>query len=118
MKEWAGRLGVPSESIITEDNARTTYENAARTKDLLGNRTSIILVTSATHMPRAAALFRAQGFDVLPYPCGFHERDRVTEGWDTITIFDVLPATWAFREISEAIEELAGIAVYRLAGKL
>ena len=61
---------------------------------------------------------RAQGFDVIPYPCGFHERDRVTEGWDTITIFDVLPATWAFREISEAIEELAGIAVYRLAGKL
>lgn len=118
MKEFAGRLGVPAASIITEDQARTTYENATRTKDLLGNRISIILVTSATHMPRAAALFRAQGFDVRSYPCGFHERDRVAEGWDTITIFDVLPATWAFREISEVIEELAGIAVYRLAGKL
>ena len=118
MKEFAGRLGVPAAAIITEDQARTTYENAARTKALLGDRTSIILVTSATHMPRAAALFRAQGFDVFPYPCGFHERNRVTEGWDTISIFDVLPATWAFREVSEAIEELAGIAVYRLAGKL
>ncbi len=118
MKEFAGRLGIPAASIITEDQARTTYENAVRTKDLLGNRTSIILVTSATHMPRAAALFHAHGFDVRPYPCGFHERDRAMEGWDTISIFDVLPATWAFREISEAIEELAGIAVYQLAGKL
>ncbi len=118
MKEWAARLGVPSESIITENQARTTYENAVRTKHLLGNRTTIVLVTSAAHMPRASALFRTQGFDVIPYPCGFHERDRATEGWDTISVFDVLPATWAFREISEAIEELAGLAVYRLAGKL
>jgi len=118
MKEFAGHLGVPAASIITEDQARTTYENAVRTKDLLGDRTSIILVTSAIHMPRAAALFRTQGFDVIPYPCGFHERNRVTEGWDTLSIFDMLPATWAFREVSETIEELAGIAVYQLAGKL
>lgn len=118
MKEWAIRLGVPPDSILIENQARTTYENAVRTKDLLGDRTSIILVTSAAHMPRAAALFRTQGFDVIPSPCGFHERNRVAEGWDTLSIFDVLPATWAFREISEAIEELAGIAVYRLAGKL
>ncbi|MCC6140772.1 MAG: YdcF family protein [Nitrospira sp.] len=118
MKEFAGRLGVPAASIITENRARTTYENAANTKALLGDRTSIILVASATHMPRAVALFRAQGFDVRPSPCGFHERNRGTEGWGAISIFDVLPATWAFRTISEAIEELACIAVYRLAGKL
>ncbi len=118
MKDWATRFGVPATAIITEGQARTTYENAVRTKDLLGDRASIILVTSALHMPRAAALFHAQGFDVTPYPCGFHEGNRVTEGWDTLSIFDVLPATWAFREISEAIEELAGIGVYRLAGKL
>ena len=89
-----------------------------RTKHLLGDRTMIILVTSAAHMPRASALFRTQGFDVIPYPCGFHERNRVTEGWDALSMFDVLPATWAFREISEAIEELAGTAVYLFAGKL
>ncbi|MDP3089261.1 MAG: YdcF family protein [Nitrospira sp.] len=118
LKEFATRLGVPATAIITEDQARTTYENATRTKTLLGDRASIILVASATHMPRAAALFRAQGFDVIPSPCGFHARNRVTDGWDTLSIFDVLPATWAFREVSEAIEELAGIAVYRLAGKL
>lgn len=118
LKEWAVRLGVPSESIITEDQARTTYENAVRTKHLLGDRTTIVLVTSATHMPRAAALFRAQGFNVIPAPCGFHARNRTIDGWDTLSIFDALPAMWAFRSISEAIEEIAGIAIYRLAGKL
>lgn len=118
MKEWAVRLGVPPDSILIEDKSRTTYENAVRTKRLLSDRTTIVLVTSAPHMPRAAALFRAQGFDAIPFPCGFHERNRAEDGWDTISIFDVLPATWAFRTISEAIEELAGIAVYRLAGKL
>ena len=118
MKEFAGRLGVPAASIITEEQARTTYENAVNTNHLLGDRASIILVTSAIHMPRATALFRAQGFDIVPYPCGFHEQNRATEVWDTPSIFDMLPSTWAFRTISGAIEELAGIAVYRLAGKL
>lgn len=118
MKEWAVRLGVPAGSILIEDKARTTYENAVRTKHLLGDRTTIILVTSAPHMPRAAALFRAQGFDAIPFPCGFHERNRAEDGWGNFSIFDFLPATSAFRSISEALEELAGIAVYRLAGKL
>ncbi|SPP64916.1 YdcF family protein [Nitrospira lenta] len=118
MKEWAVRLGVPAAAIIIEGQARTTYENAARTKHLLGDRASIILVTAAIHMPRAVALFRAQGFAVIPYPCGFHAKNRALDGWNTISVFDVLPAMWAFREISGAIEELAGIAVYRLAGKL
>lgn len=118
MKEWAIRIGVPSNSILTEDRARTTYENAIRTKHLLGDRTTIVLVTSAAHIPRATALFHAQGFDIIPFPCGFHEQHRATAGWDALSIFDVLPATWALREISEAVEELAGIALYRLAGKL
>lgn len=118
MKEWAVRLGVPAESILTENQARTTYENAVKTKHLLGNRTAIILVTSAIHMPRAAALFRTQGFDVSPSPCGFYEKHLAAEGWDSLSIFDVLPSASAFRSIAEAIEELAGIAVYRLAGKL
>lgn len=118
MKELAGRLGVPAASIIAEDQARTTYENATNTKALLGDRSSIILVASATHMPRAAALFRAQGFDVRPFPCGFQQQHRGTESWETVSIFDMIPSLWAFRDISDAIEELAGIAIYRLAGKL
>jgi uncharacterized SAM-binding protein YcdF (DUF218 family) len=55
-----------------EDGSRDTAENADRSAALLrpaGVR-RIALVTSATHMPRAAAEFRRAGFDVLPAPTG------------------------------------------------
>lgn len=53
-----------------DDRSRDTAENAARMGQMLlpaGVRT-IALVTDATHIPRAAAAFRAVGFEVLPAP--------------------------------------------------
>ena len=63
MKDWAVRLGVPPDAIVTETQARTTYENALETKRLLGERRMILLVTSAYHMPRAVGVFRAIEYD-------------------------------------------------------
>ena len=61
-------LGVARERIVVEDRSTTTYENARFSADLLrpqpGQRW--ILVTSASHMPRAMATFRSAGFDVDP----------------------------------------------------
>ena len=56
-----------------DDRSRDTAENAARMADLLQRDgvTRIALVTDATHMERAAAAFRARGFDVLPAPTNF-----------------------------------------------
>jgi uncharacterized SAM-binding protein YcdF (DUF218 family) len=67
--------------------------------------------------PRAVALFRKQGFQVVPYPCGFHARNRPWEGWDRITPFDVLPSLWALERMHNVIQETAGLLVYTLAGK-
>ena len=56
-----------------DDRSRDTAENAARMAEQLrrdGIR-RIALVTDATHMPRAAAAFRAVGFEVLPAPTNF-----------------------------------------------
>ena len=56
-----------------DDRSRDTAENAARMAEQLlpaGVR-HIALVTDATHIPRAAAAFRAAGFEVLPAPTGF-----------------------------------------------
>ena len=118
MKEWAIRLGVPAGAIVTEDRSRTTYENAVLSKRLLGERTSIMLVTSANHIPRATALFMKQGFRVTPSPCGYHAKNRPSEIWHDVDIFDVLPNTWAIQRTSVAVEEAAGIVAYWLAGKL
>ncbi|HJT19082.1 MAG TPA: YdcF family protein [Nitrospira sp.] len=59
MKEWAERLGVPRADIMTEEESRTTYENAIGTRRLLGP-SSIVLVSSAFHLPRAVAIFEKQ----------------------------------------------------------
>lgn len=59
-----------------EDRSRDTAENATRTAAILlpeGVR-RIALVTDASHIPRAAAAFRAAGFDVVPAPTGFPGR--------------------------------------------
>lgn len=56
-----------------DDSSRDTNENAARMAELLpraGVR-HIALVTDATHMERAAAAFRAAGFQVAPAPTHF-----------------------------------------------
>jgi uncharacterized SAM-binding protein YcdF (DUF218 family) len=56
-----------------DDRSRDTVENAARMAELLrrdGVR-RIALVTDASHIPRAAAAFRAVGFEVIPAPTAF-----------------------------------------------
>lgn len=117
MKELAVRLGVPAEAVLTEERSRTTYENARESRLVLGDRTSILLVTSAYAVPRATALFRKQGFRVTPYPCGFHARNRPMDGADRIHPFAVLPHLWALDRMHEVVEETVGLLVYRLAGK-
>ena len=60
MKEQAQRAGVPDSAIETDETARTTYQNATRTKpiiDQLGAQ-SILLVTSPYHQRRTLLTFR------------------------------------------------------------
>jgi uncharacterized SAM-binding protein YcdF (DUF218 family) len=61
------QLGVPEDALILENSSRSTYENAARTKEQLNARDvhRVLLVTSALHMPRAVATFRKQQVDVI-----------------------------------------------------
>lgn len=66
----ARELGVPPSAILTESRARTTREEAQRTRDLLEPRgiRRILLVTGSHHMPRALSVFRRVGFEALPAP--------------------------------------------------
>lgn len=118
MKDWAIRLGVPAEAIMTEERSRTTYENAVLSRQLLGDRTSILLVTSANHIPRATALFMKQGFRVTASPCGYQATNRPSDNWNHVGLFALLPDVRAMKETSLVVEEAAGIAVYWLTGKL
>lgn len=117
MKRWALRLGVPESAILIEEQSRTTYENAVQTKAILGSG-RIILVTAAYHLPRAVRLFEKQGFVVTPFPCGYESQHTPQQAWEQATLFDFLPTAKALLITTQAVDEVAGIIVYWLAGKL
>jgi len=116
MKRLALQLGVPEDATLVEDRSRTTYENAVGTKRIVGNG-SILMVTSASHIPRALGLFRKQGLDTTPYPCGYFVRD-LPEDQLLNNPFDLLPDAEALRRSTLAINEFAGTLLYRASGKL
>jgi uncharacterized SAM-binding protein YcdF (DUF218 family) len=117
MKRWAVRLGVPLSAIQVDTEARNTYENATGTKQLLGPA-AILLVSSASHLPRAVPVFTKQGFRVTPAPCDYASQHLPRENWDGLDLFDFLPNETALHHTTEAVSETAGMVIYWLAGKL
>ena len=109
LKEKAVELGVPAENIWLSPEVQNTFQEAqAVAKELPGG--TILLVTSAFHMPRARALFEAQGLSVLPFPVDF----RVVE--NETTLLDFLPNPGALETTTSAMRELLGRAYYWLRG--
>ena len=66
MAEKLGSIGLTSAAWIEESESRTTRENGQLTRALFEGSgvNHILLVTSASHMRRASAVFLAQGFAV------------------------------------------------------
>jgi uncharacterized SAM-binding protein YcdF (DUF218 family) len=105
LREKAIEFGVPAQKIWLSPEVQNTQQEAqAVAKELPGG--TILLVTSAFHMPRARALFEAQGLKVLPFPVDF----RVVEN-DT-TVLDFLPSAGALETTTSAMRELLGRAYY------
>ncbi|MDE3197904.1 MAG: YdcF family protein, partial [Acidobacteriota bacterium] len=103
--------GIPGGAVATEVRSRSTRENAFYSAQLLRERgvKSIVLVTSAYHMSRAAACFRKQGFEVTPAACDFRFSSPLC--WQ-----DWLPSASSV-EINDALlHEWIGFVVYRWKG--
>ena len=73
-------FGIAPERLIREDQSRTTFENAANTKELLeaNGLADCALVTSAFHMPRSVGLFRKLGIPVIPWPVDYRTSGQLT----------------------------------------
>lgn len=101
-------LGVPADRVVRERQSRNTRENAEGSARIVRERgwNSLLLVTSAMHMPRAAATFRKAGLevDVLPVDRRHGPKDG---SW--------LPRVESLERSSGALRELAGRLVYRAA---
>lgn len=110
MKRLALEYGVPEETVLLETASRTTRENAAACAGLLrgmgANR--ILLVTSASHMRRAAAAFSREGLSVVPAPTDIAV---VPKGW---SLFRLVPDARWLRYSTRAFKEYFGYAAYWL----
>ncbi|WP_421951398.1 YdcF family protein [Pelagibacterium sp.] len=112
--ELAGRAlidaGVAPGRISMEESSRNTCENARETAAVLADRATgnWVLVTSASHMPRAVGCFNRAGLDVLPYPVDY----RTTPAGTAST--GVASSGLAATDL--AAHEWIGLVSYRLAG--
>lgn len=106
-------LGVAHERITADEQSRNTIENAVFSRLLADPKPGErwLLVTSASHMPRAIAAFRAAGFAVEAYPVNWR-----TGGWrDAANLFGSLAEGLTITDA--AAHEWAGLAIYRLTGR-
>jgi uncharacterized SAM-binding protein YcdF (DUF218 family) len=106
-------FGLPADRIEMEEKSRTTAENAIYSLEAIkpkpGERW--LLVTSASHMPRAVGAFRAVGFNVIPYPVDYR-----TYGFPALRDFPESVAA-GFGQIDVAAHEWIGLVGYWLTGK-
>jgi uncharacterized SAM-binding protein YcdF (DUF218 family) len=112
MAEVARALGVSKRNLIVEDSSRNTLENARYVRKVIGDGRRVILVTSASHMKRASAMFRISGFDVLPAPCGYRSEDK------PLVIKSFIPSASSLSDSSTALYEYFGLVWYRIRGKI
>lgn len=63
----AESLGVPAENIIALEQPKDTVEETAAVAGLVGDK-PFLLVTSASHLPRAMKFFAAKGLHPIPAP--------------------------------------------------
>ncbi len=116
LKEVLVKWGIPAEDIIVENKSKNTYENAQFTGNLLRQykyKKKFLLITSALHMPRAAACFKKQNleFDVFTTD---HYSMKNTE----FTFDQLLPSINCFVMWEVYLKEVIGYTVYSLRGYL
>jgi len=106
-------FGLQRDRLRTETTARNTREHVPYLKTLLDGRRRVVLVTTAWHMPRAMATFRAGGLDPVPAPTDYHSGYGGPYHW-----LDLLPQAGYLDMSSNACHEYLGMAYYGLRGWL
>jgi uncharacterized SAM-binding protein YcdF (DUF218 family) len=106
-------LGIAHDRITAEEQSRNTIENAVFSRLLANPQPGErwLLVTSAYHMPRAIAVFRAADFPVEAYPVDWRTRGPS----DALRPFGSLGD--GLRRTDTAVREWVGLVMYRLTGK-
>jgi uncharacterized SAM-binding protein YcdF (DUF218 family) len=95
-----------------EAESRNTYENAVLTAKVPGvnPQDRWLLMTSAWHMPRSMATFEKAGWNVTAYPVDYRAED--------VTVWTRYSLLGGVSDWQLVLNELVGLAAYRLTGRL
>lgn len=100
-------LGVDQNSIIINPKPEDTREEAEFTKTIV-NEKPFVLVTSASHMPRAMMLFESMGMHPIAAPTAFYKDNNIS--WLRA------PSAHAFFVSTLAMHEYLGILYAKIKG--
>ena len=106
-------MGVPDSALLLDNASRTTRDHVRYLDGVLEERglERLLVVTSATHMRRAEAVFRRAGLDIHPVATDF------SVGTDpVIGARRYLPSAEALGGSTRAVHEYLGYWFYRLRG--
>jgi uncharacterized SAM-binding protein YcdF (DUF218 family) len=111
MAKMAAALGVSGEDILPLPRPRDTEQESQQIAPIVGPQ-PFILVTSASHMPRAFALFKKRGLQPIAAPTDyFTARHRLEPD-------DFFPDGWNLYKSQVAFYEYLGLAWAKLRGKI
>ena len=109
LKDFAVKFGIPKENILLTDSVQNTYQEAKSVKKLLNsNEAKIILVTSASHMPRAKKIFETSNIKIIPFAVDF------INSHSKLTVMDFIPSAYTFSITSFFVREMIGRLYYNL----
>jgi uncharacterized SAM-binding protein YcdF (DUF218 family) len=110
--------GLDVARLTFEERSRNTHENAVLTKELVrpGPDERWLLVTSASHMPRAVGIFRQAGWPVIAWPVDYRTAGPVDLPWvlDRLVEPDVAAR---LLETDLAVKSWVGLVAYWLMGR-
>ena len=104
-------LGLPESQVIIEGESRNTAENASYVRAMMDDtrQGQVVLITSASHMPRAISSFQKEGIDPLAYPV------------DHKTNAHRMPWTLIYKQgqtlMGTALHEWVGLMAYYVTGR-
>ena len=111
LRQRAIDLGLPPADLLSTARVRNTAEEAVAIAALLPRGSSVVLVTSAFHLPRAVRLFERHGLRVIPFAVDF----QATGEWAGSPLGDPinwLPSAGGLESSSRALREAIGRALY------
>lgn len=104
-------MGLPQKHIYLEPLSRNTHENIKNAHTMIRAKhwQRPVLITSATHMPRARHEARKSGLVIIPAACDFKLSKPFKLTWTSL-----LPNTEKLADNFSALKEYIGLVYYQL----